>query len=117
MRHLIATRPFMEEVNRMRKAINENLISLLEEHNVKYIDCILIGDTPAVIDCSIDSDTFTLDTIVLHKNNNGNTYIEFESSNSYTNDYFYIDDIGIERLIDIYDWVKANEKELFEDVE
>jgi hypothetical protein len=116
MRHLIATRPFMEEVNSMRKAINENLISLLEEHNVNYIDCIPIGDTPAVIDCPIDNDTFTLDTIVLHKNSNG-TYIEFECSNSYTNDYFYIDDIGIERLIDIYDWVKANEEEFFEDVE
>jgi hypothetical protein len=117
MRHLIATAPFMEEVNSMRKAINENLISLFEEHNVNIIDCFPIGDTPAVIDCSIDSDTFTLDTIVLHKNSNGNHYIEFAGSNSYTNDYFYIDDIGIERLIEIYDWVKANEEELFEDVE
>lgn len=116
MRHLIATRPFMEEVNSMRKVINENLISLLEEHNVKYIDCFIIGDTPAVIDSYKNSDTFTLDTIVLHKNSNG-TYIEFESSNSYTNEYSYVEDIGIERLIDIYDWVKANEKELFEDVE
>lgn len=116
MRHLIATAPFMEEVNSMRKAINENLISLLEEHNVKFIDCFPIGDTPVIIDCSKDSDTFTLDTIVLHKNSNG-TYIEFESSNSRTNDYFYIEDIGIERLINIYDWVKANEEELFEDVD
>lgn len=115
MQHLIATAPFMEEVNSMRKAINENLISLFEEHNVKTIDCFPIGDTPAIIDCSKDSDTFTLDTIVLHKNSNG-TYIEFESSNSYTNDYFYIEDIGIERLIEIYDWVKANEEELFDDV-
>lgn len=116
MRHLIATAPFMEEVNSMRKAIEENLISLLEEHNVKYIDCFPIGDTPVVIDCSKDSDTFTLDTIVLHKNSNG-TYIEIESSNSYTDEYSLIEDIAIERLIDIYDWVKANEEELFEDVE
>lgn len=116
MRHLIATKPFMEEVNNMRKVINENLISLFEEHNVKFIDCFPIGGTPIINKCSKDSDTFTLDTIVLHKNSNG-TYIEFESSNSYTNDYFYIDDIGIERLVDIYDWVKAYEKELFEDVE
>jgi hypothetical protein len=106
----------MEEVNTMRKVINENLISLLEEHNVKYIDCFPIRDTPIVIDCPKDSDTFTLDTIVLHKNSNGN-YIEFVSSNSYTDEYSFIEDIGIERLIDIYDWVKANEKELFEDVE
>ena len=116
MRHLILTIPFMKEVNTMRRLIEENLISLLEEHNVKYIDCIPIGDTPAVIDCSIDSDTFTLDTIVLHKNSNG-TYIEFVSGNSYTNEYSLIEDIGIERLVDIYDWIKANEKELFEDVE
>jgi hypothetical protein len=116
MRHLIATKPFMEEVNTMRKVINENLISLLEEHNVNYIDCVPIGDTPAIIDCSIDSDTFTLDGIKLYLGKDGQ-YIEFAGSNSYTNDYFYIDDISIERLIEIYDWVKANKEELFEDVE
>lgn len=116
MRHLIATAPFMEEVNNMRKAINENLISLLEEHNVKYVDCFPIGGTPIVIKAFKDSDTFTLDTIVLHKNSNG-TYIEFVSGNSYINEYSLVEDIAIERLIDIYDWVKANEKELFEDVE
>jgi hypothetical protein len=116
MRHLIATAPFMEEVNTMRKVINENLISLLEEHNVKYIDCFIIGDTPIVIKAFKDSDTFTLDTIVLHKNSNG-AYIEVESSNSYTNEYSYVEDIAIEQLIEIYDWVKANEKELFADVE
>lgn len=116
MKNLVCTAPFMEEVNNMRKAINENLIYLLEEHNVKYIDCFPIGGTPIVINSFKDSDTFTLDTIVLHKNSNG-AYIEFESSNSYTNEYSYIDDIAIERLIDIYDWAKANEKELFEDVE
>ena len=115
MRHLIATIPFMKEVNTMRKVISENLISLLEEHNVKYIDCFLIGDTPIVIKSIKDSDTFTLDTIVLHKNSNG-AYIEFVSGNSYTNEYSLIEDIGIERLVDIYDWIKANEKELFEDV-
>ena len=63
MRHLIATRPFMEEVNTMRKVIEENLISLLEEHNVKYIDCFIIGDTPIVIKAFKNSDTFTLDTL------------------------------------------------------
>lgn len=107
---------FRKDVSILRKQIENYLISLLEEHNVNYIDCVPIGDTPAVIDCSVDSDTFTLDTIVLYKNSNG-TYIEFQSSNSYTNDYFYINDIGIERLIEIYEWVKANEVELFEDVE
>lgn len=116
MRHLIATAPFMEEVNSMRKAIKENLISLLEEHNVKYIDCYLIGDTPALSDYSIDSGAFTLDTIVLHKYSNG-TDIEFECSNNHTNKYIHIEDVGIERLINIYDWVKANEEELFEDVD
>lgn len=116
MRHLIATAHFMEEVNTMRKVIEENLISLLEEHNVKYIDCFILGNTPIVIKAFKNSDTFTLDTIVLHKNSNG-TYIEIESSNSYTTEYSYVEDIAIERLVEIYDWVKANEKRFFEDVE
>lgn len=116
MRHLIATVPFMKEVDTMRKVIEENLISLLEEHNVKYIDCFIFGNTPIVIKGFKNSDSFTLDTIVLHKNSNG-TYIEIESSNSYTDEYSYVEDIAIERLIEIYDWVKANEKRFFEDVE
>jgi hypothetical protein len=107
---------FRKDVKILRRQIEDYLISLLKEHDVNYIDCVPIGDTPAVIDCSVDSDTFTLDGIKLYLGKDGQ-YIEFESSNSYTNDYFCIDDIGIERLIEIYDWVKANEEELFEDVE
>lgn len=114
MRHLIATIPFMKEVNTMRKAIKENLISLLEEHNVKRIDCFPIGNTPALTNYYIDSGAFKLDTIVLHKNSNG-TYIKFECSNSHTNNQFYIEDVGIERLITIYEWVKANKAKLFAD--
>jgi hypothetical protein len=116
MKNLVCTAPLMEEVNNMRKAIEKNLISLLEEHNVKYIDCFIFGNTPIVIKGFKNSDSFTLDSIVRHKNSNG-TYIEIESSNSYTSEYSLVEDIAIERLIDIYDWVKANEKELFEDVE
>lgn len=112
MRHFIATAPFMEEINNMRKAIKESLISLLDEHNVKHIDCFPVGNTPALNEYSIDSGPFTLDTIELNKYRNG-TYIKFESSNSHTNKHFYIEDVGIERLINIYNWVKANEEKLF----
>ena len=116
MRHFIATTPFMEEINNMRKAIKENLISLLDEHNVKHIDCFPVGNTPALSDYSIDSGAFTLDTIELNKYSNC-TYIKFESSNSHTNKHFYIEDVGIERLINIYNWVKANKEKLFADAE
>lgn len=116
MQHLIATIPFMEEVNRMRKAIKENLISLLEEHNVRRIDCFPIGNTPALTNYYLDSGAFKLDAIVLHKNSNG-TYIEFDCSNSRTNNQFYLEDVGIERLIKIYDWVKANKAKLFADAQ
>lgn len=114
MQHLIATAPFMKEVNSMRKAIKENLISLLDEHNVKHIDCFPIGNTPALSDYSIYSGTFTLNTIVVHKYRNG-TDIVFECSNSHTNEHIYIQDVGIERLINIYEWVKANKEKLFAD--
>lgn len=108
------TAPLIEKIKSMRKAIKENFIALLEEHNAKYIDCVPIGNNPIVSEYSIDSDTFTLDAIALHKYSNG-TYIKFESSNSYTNKDFYFEDIGIEKLIDIYDWVKENEEDLFEE--
>lgn len=107
---------FKKDVKILRKQIEDYLISLLKEHNVKYIDCLLIGNTPIVIDSPNDSDTSTLDAITLYENSNG-TCIEFDCSNSHTNDWVYIKDIAIELLIDIYEWVKANEEEFFEDVE
>lgn len=112
MQTLIATKLFMEEVNSMRKVIKETLISLLEKHNVKRIDCFPIGNTPAV--CCINNATFTLDTIILNKYSNC-TDIKFEISNSNVNanNYIYIEDVGIEQLLYIYDWVHANEKKIF----
>ena len=112
MRHLIATRPFMEEVNSMRKVINENLISLLEEYNTKQVDCFEFGDCPVIIYNSICDECYTLDCINLNKDR-----ITFDCSSTYSNDSVALLDMDIELLIEVYEWVKANEEELFEDVE
>ena len=112
---------FRNDVKILRKQIEDYLISLLKKLNVTSIDCYSIdcysGDTPTIIDCTSDTDTYTLDTITMYERSNGENFIKFDCSNSYTNDKVHILDIPIELLVDVYEWVKENEAELFEDVE
>lgn len=108
---------FRKDVVILRKQIENYLISLLKEHNVTSIDCYPIGDTPIIIDSTSDIDTYTLDTISMYERSNGENFIKFDCSNSYTNDDVHILDMDIELLVEVYEWVKENEEELFEDVE
>lgn len=108
---------FTKDVEILRKQIEDYLISLLKEHNVTSVDCYPIGDTPIIIDCTSYTDTSTLDTISMYEKSNGENFIKFDCSNSDTNDDVHILDIPIELLVDVYEWVKENEEELFEDVE
>ena len=107
---------FRKDVAILRKSIEDYLISLLKEYDVISIDCYPLGDTPTIIDSTSDTDTYTLDRINLYLGKDGN-YIEFDCSSACTNDSVYVSDMDIELLIDVYEWVKANEVELFEDVE
>lgn len=108
---------FSKDVVILRKQIEDYLISLLKKHNVTSIDCYPIGDTPIIIDCTSDTDTYTLDTISMYERSNGENFIKFDCSNTHTNDDVHILDIPIELLVSVYEWVKENEEELFEDVE
>lgn len=108
---------FRKDVMILRKQIENYLISLLKEHNVTSIDCYSIGNSPTIIDCTSDTDTYTLDAISMYERSNGENFIKFDCSNSHTNDDVHILDIPIELLVDVYEWVKENEVELFEDVE
>lgn len=103
---------FRKDVMILRKQIENYLISLLKEHNVTSIDCYPIGDCPIIIYNSNCDECYTLDCINLNKDR-----ITFDCSNSYSNDSVALLDMDIELLIDVYEWVKENEEELFEDVE
>lgn len=112
---------FRNDVKILRRQIEDYLISLLKKLNVTSIDCYSIdcysGDTPTIIDCTSDTDAYTLDAITMYERSNGENFIKFDCSNSDTNDDVHILHIPIELLVNVYEWVKANEEELFEDVE
>lgn len=109
---------FRKDVAILRKQIENYLISLLVTHDTNSVDCYDCEGCPVIINgVSFDDDsTFTLDRINLYLGKDGD-YIEFDCSNSYSNDSVALLDMDIELLIDVYEWVKENEEELFEDVE
>ena len=110
---------FRNEVKVLREKIENYLISLLETHDTNSVDCYVCEGCPIIIDgvyFNDDYSTFTLDRINLCLGIEGQ-YIEFDCSNACTNDSVYLDNMDIDLLIEVYEWVKANEEELFEDVE
>lgn len=110
---------FRNEVKVLRDKIENYLISLLETHDTNSVDCYVCEGCPIIIDgVSFDDDysTFTLDRINLYLGKDGK-YIEFDCSNACTNDSVCLNDMDIERLIEVYEWVSGNEVELFEDAE
>ena len=110
---------FRNEVKVLREKIENYLISLLETHDTNSVDCYVCEGCPIIIDgvsFNDDYSTFTLDRINLCLGIEGQ-YIEFDCSNACTNESVYLDNMDIDLLIEVYEWVKANEEELFEDVE
>jgi hypothetical protein len=103
---------FMSKVKEVRNAIHDNLVTLMMNYGVDEVDCIEFGDCPIVINGTDDDGTFTLDRITLLEIN-GTKYIRFECSSAYTNDYITPNSMDIELLIEVYQWVMANEQELF----
>ena len=103
---------FVKNIHEMRKAIRKNLISLMEHYGVEEVDCYEFDDYPIVINGTNDDGTFTLDRITLPEIN-GTKYIRFECSSSCANDYVTPNSMDIELLIEVYQWVLANEEDLF----
>lgn len=108
----MSTKSFKGQINDVRNKINQNLISLLKKYNTKQVDCVEIGDCPIIIYNSNCENSYTLDCINLNKDK-----ITFDCSSSYSNESVALLDMDVELLIDVYEWVKENEEELFEDVE
>jgi hypothetical protein len=102
---------FYSKVKAMRNAMHDNLVTLMMNYGVDEVDCVELGDCPIVISGNGD-DCMTLDRMVLY-NINDTKYIRFECSSSYTNDFITPNAMDIELLIGVYQWVLANEEELF----
>ena len=109
MRHLIVTEPMLAQIKEMRNAIQENIIDLLERHKATSADCYECDDCPVIIDAPSDDDTATLDAINIQTSHSGNKYIVFDCSGSYSNHSVALINMDIERLIEVYEWIKYNQ--------
>lgn len=106
---------FVKNIHEMRKAIHENLIALMDNHKAREIDCFDFDDTPIIFN-GLGDDCMTLDSIEVVTTPSLKC-IHFNCSGSYSNDFVTPNSMDIELLIEVYEWIMANEVELFEDVE
>lgn len=93
------------------EAVNE-LVSIMKKHDRKDVDTYEFEDTPIVIDSNIADDTLTLDVIRVIEGTK--PYLVFECSSSYDNEDVTSNDISIDNLVEILDWVVTYEKFLFD---
>lgn len=108
MKNFIVTKPLIDQINEMRYAIEDNIINLLEQHNVKSVDCYEFDDCPVIIDVTYEDDFATLDSINLETSGTGKKYISFDCSSSFSNYDMALINMDIERLIFVYEWIKEN---------
>lgn len=98
----------IKEIKNTRNEINDKIISMLDKHNTTEIECYECDDCPIVVS-GTDDNCMTLDRVEL---SNDNTII-FGCSGSWDNDYFSVQELDIELLIEIYEWLIENEDILF----
>lgn len=105
---------YKQTLNNIREDIVNELVSIMKKHDRKEVVDIyeLVDDTPTVIDGSEVDDIYTLDFIRVVDGTK--PYLIFGCSSSYDSEDVTSNDISIDNLVDILDWVVSYEKWLFE---
>lgn len=116
MKNLVCTIPFINEVRKMRKAMVENIIDLMKTHDVKEVYCSHLTDCPVIHIGICDDDVTRLDTFELVSGSNYE-YILLNGSSDFSNGVVNASQMDIELLVDVYNWIKDNKVELFENNE
>ena len=109
MANISKFRQILEDIR--LEAVKE-LVSIMEKHDCKEIDTYEFDDTPIVIDSDEVDNTYTLDNIRVV--NGTEPYLIFGCSSSYYCEDVTSNDISIDNLVEILDWVVSNEEWLFE---
>lgn len=113
MKYIIVTKPFLKEAQEMRKAIVENLINLMKEHNVTEVDCSEINPNNPIVSRDINGETATLESIVLVTSAE-REYLIFNCESTHYLAEMNSSNIDIELLVSIYQWIMDNKDDLFE---
>jgi hypothetical protein len=111
MKNLICTTSFLKAVNNIRQAIIENIIDLMKRHNVNEICPEYLSYAPTIC---IDSygECYTLDSFELI-NNGEYDHLVFNGSGENENTFVTAKQMDIELLVDVYNWIKDNQDDLF----
>lgn len=113
MKYIIVTKPFLKEAQEMRKAIVENLIDLMKEHNVTEVYCSEISPNNPIVSRDINGETATLESIVLVTSAE-REYLIFNCESTHYLAEMNSSNIDIELLVSIYQWIMDNKDDLFE---
>lgn len=111
MKNLICTTSFLKEVNNIRQAIIENIFDLMKRHNVNEIYTEYLSYPPTI---SIDSygECYILDSFEILSNGEYE-YLLFNGSSENDNTFVTAKQMDIELLVDVYNWIKDNQDDLF----
>ena len=115
MKNLIVTTPFLKEAQEMRKAIVENLIDLMKEHNVTEVYCSEISQDNPIVNRDINGEIATLESIVLVTLAE-REYLIFNCESIHYLAEMASSNIDIELLVSIYNWIMDYEDDLFEPI-
>lgn len=116
MKNLVLTTPFIKEVKQMRQAMIDNIIDLMKRHGVNEVYCSAVNACPPVIHNGIyEEETYMLDTIKLLSRGD-NDSILLEGVSECCNGDVYASLMDIELLVEVHNWVKDYEDELFEPI-
>lgn len=103
---------FRQTLKNIRVESVKELVSIMKKHDRKEVDTYEFDNTPIVIDSNMVDDTYTLDSIRVVDGTE--PYLIFGCSSSYDNEDVTSNDISIDNLVEILDWVVTYEKWLFE---
>ena len=116
MKNLICTTPFIKEVRQMRDAMVDNLIDLMKQHGVSEVYCSAVNACSPVIHNGIcEDDVATLDIIELVSGDNYN-YILLNGSSELNNVVIDANQMDIELLVEVHNWIMDYEDDLFEPI-
>lgn len=116
MKNLVLTTPFLKEVKQMRDAMVDNIIDLMKRHGVNEICCQAVNACPPVIHNGIyEDDVIMLDTIRLLSRDD-NDSILLEGIGECNNGDVYASLMDIELLVEVHNWIKDYENELFKPI-
>ena len=103
---------FRQTLKDIRVEAVKKLVSIMKKHDRKEVETYEFDDTPIVIDSNEVDSTYTLDNIRVV--NGTEPYLIFRCSSTYDSENVTSDNISIDNLVEILDWVVSNEKWLFE---